>query len=125
VAGWSDLVPQSQPALLGAGLEISGLAEGCTWYVELLIDDDAGDPVSWTGVTAEGHIYSAREGGTLITNWDATLPAAGRLVLRKEEADTAGLAGTNAAHAVFLIKGTERIPVCLPFNSPCPIRSDS
>jgi hypothetical protein len=126
VAGWDDLVRHAQPALLGGGLEISGLAEGCTWYVELQITDDTDAPVDWTGITAEGFVYSTRESGAVVTTWDVTLPAAGQLVIRKEAAETAGLANQNAAHAIFLAKAAtnERIAVCLPASSPCPIRSE-
>lgn len=124
MAGWDDLVERAQPALLGGGLEILGLAEGCTWVVELDINDASGTPVPWAGITGEGHIYSKPRDGSVVVDWTVTLPAAGRLVARVEKADTVGLANQGAAHAIFLVKGTERIPVCLPFNSLCPIRSE-
>lgn len=127
MAGWDDLVEKAQPALLGGGLKVTGLAEGSTWRVTLVIKDKTGTLVPWTGVTGAGTIYSAREDGFVITTWDVSLPSAGVLVLSKDIADTTGLENQDAAHSVFLTKaGTpdERIAVCLPWNSPCPIRSE-
>lgn len=124
MAGWDDLVVNAQPAIAGGGVDVVGLAEGCTWYIELDIVDSSDNPVPWTGVTAEGHIYDAPVNGSVLVDWTITLPVAGRLVARVEKADTIGLANEGAAHAIFLTKGTERVAVCLPFNSLCPIRSE-
>lgn len=124
MAGWDDLVTNGQPAIVGGGVDIVGLAEGCTWYLELEIVDASGTPVPWTGVTGQGHIYDKPRGGTVLVDWTISLPTAGRLVARVEKADTVGLATEGAAHGIFLTKGAERVAVCLPFNSLCPIRSE-
>ena len=126
---WDDLVIKAKPALAGGGFRIRGLAEGCTWKFDLVIRDKAtGDLFDWTGITAEGFIYSKREGGTQIATWNLDLSAAGHIVGTVDAADTAGLVNPDAAHAIFLIKAgspDQRIPVCLPANSPCPIRSEN
>lgn len=129
MAGWDDLLLDCHPALLGGGLEIEGLAENCTWHVDVEVTDDAGAPIDWAaaGITGEGFIYSTRDGGTKIADWVIDLSGPGHIVASVDKADTAGLATPTAGHAIFLIKlGTpdQRIPLCLPFNSPCPIRSE-
>jgi hypothetical protein len=127
MAGWDDLLVDAQPALLGGGLIHEGFTEGTTWVLELLITDSTNTPVPWTGITVEGFLYGNREGDAPIAVvLDATLPSAGHVLFRKEAADTGGQENPNGALGLFLINSTgpERIAICLPHNSPCPIKSE-
>jgi len=128
MSGFDDLVVAAQPALLGGGLIHEGLAEGSTWSFTLEIEDFDGNPVDWTDVTAAGYLYSDREGESeILVTFDVTLPAAGIVQVSADTTVTPNTADPNAALGLFLSKaGTppQVVAICLPHNSPCPVRSD-
>lgn len=123
MAGFTDLVDQSQPALYGGGL--SGAAtEGRTWrwqFTDAL--DLAGDPIDFTGITGTCKV-TAGSGGSEIITLGFTGAADGSFTIGADEADTVDLyaGGTQGkarlcAWSLVLTDGTDSVQVWGPSNS--------
>lgn len=122
MAGFTDLVDQAQPALLGAGVSASA-TEGRTWRWQFLdVNDLAGDPIDLTGVTGVCKVLSA-VGGSDVIELDFDGAADGSFTIGADEADTAGLyegdgkRARTCAWTLVLTDGTDSVQVWNPMNS--------
>lgn len=127
MAGFEDLVRQSQPASWGNGVAGSGTA-GRTWehkFVE--VDDINGDPIDLSGVTGVCKIVTEdRTTEVLELDFDGGL---GEFTVSATKAATAGLFGSGDYFRgrvcywyLTLDDGTDSVQVWLVDNSPFAIR---
>lgn len=114
MAGFTDLVAQSQPALLGGGVSASA-TEGRTWLWRFVdVNDGAGDPIDLTAVTGTCAVVD-------VVALDF-VGGVGEFTVGLGEADTVGLAnGEDRARAckwsLVLDDGTDSVQVWGPSKS--------
>ena len=89
MAGFTDLLPLSQPAYYGAGC-FGGGTEGATWSNPFDFIDTDGNPIDLTSATGSCTIYTA-SGGSTVTTLTVT-GGVGTLTVSKTAAATVGLA---------------------------------
>lgn len=122
MAGFTDLVDQAQPALLGGGVSASA-TEGRTWRWQFLdVNDLAGDPIDLAAVTGTCKVLT-EAGGTEVIALTFTGAADGSFTLGADEAATAGLHTGTAAKArvctwsLVLTSGGDSVQIWGPANS--------
>lgn len=122
MAGFADLVAQSQPAYWGRGVGF-GFTEGRTWSVTVVdLADNDDNPIDLsTGVTGTCTIWDAKTGAVITTlTFTGT---SGGFTLTKAKADTAALAdnpgstGRPCTWGMKLDNGTISVQMWGPSNS--------
>ena len=102
MAGFDDLIPAAMPYLAREELDAS---TGSSWEWEYLIDDNAGDPVDFTGITGVCEIHAKGDSGVLIAP-TVTLTT-GKVTVTATAAQTTGLAAGQYRHEVELTRTSD------------------
>jgi hypothetical protein len=129
MAGFSDLVPQAQPALFGGGVSWM-VTEGRTWEIAFTdVLDTADDPINLaSGVTGTCTLWDATS-GAVVVSLDFT-GASGSFTLSKDETDTVGLAadkqdGRRCRWGFHMATASDSVQVWGPSNSTVTIHRES
>lgn len=127
MAGFTDLVAQAQPALIGQGCAASGTA-GRTWSWRFtdLVDND-GDPIDLSAITGTAAVVTAPGGSDVVElTFDGGI---GEFTIGADEGDTAGTfsgadyqRGRSCYWYLTLDDGTDSVQAWLVDNSPFQIR---
>lgn len=112
MAGFTDLVPQAQPALFGAGVSAQA-TEGRTWLWKFIeLTDLTGTAIDLTGATATCAVLDRATGATVLA-LDFTIGAAGTFTIGKDEASTVALVTGDTARSclwsLIVVKGGDSV----------------
>lgn len=126
MAGFDDLIPKAQPAIVDEGTEGAGGTEGADWSWTITgFVDSANTAINLSsGLTASCVIY---DGATTVATLTVTGAADGSITISHPAASTAGLAGSllvrRCRWACSLTKGGKTVQLWTPDKSAFVIKS--